>query len=277
MIKIFNRAVLTIAMALLTACAGLASPGEAGNYSEYYPEALRGAPAGAYYQNPAQIELLEAAADGAAAAMQAAVNAGADVNAVGSDGLLPLYWVMAQGSLKGTQWLLDHGADPNRYSAMPADWRAKRQSPLSLAVRLEKPQYLQTLLKHGGDPNQVPYDDGSTLLFYAIVPRRLENAKLLLENGADVNHQANFGDTPLYTSVAGQMYDISLMLLRAGADPLTPKNKSEDMIGMLHDYGNRATNLQSHKAYPEFISELQKRGLIPADFKYDPQHPMKTW
>jgi len=269
---------LLLALTLLTACAGLASSGERGNYSEYYPEALVGASASAYYQNPAQIELLEAAEDGDAAAMQAAVNAGADVNAVGQDGLLPLYWVMAQESLKGTQWLLAHGADPNRYSAMPANWRAKRQSPLSLAVRLEQPQYLDALLEHGGDPNQTPYESGRSLIFNTIVPRRPENTKILIEHGADVNFQLeDFGNTPFYKSITARMYDISVILLNAGADPTKPSKIAKNTVGLLHDYGNRSPYKASYEAYPYVIEALQKRGMIPADFEYDAQHPMKTW
>jgi len=269
---------LLLALTLLTACAGLASPGERGNYSEYYPKALRGAPASAYYQNPTQIDLLEAAADGDAGAMQAALAAGADVNAVGQDGLLPLYWVMAQGSLKGTQWLLDHGADPNRYSAMPADWRSKRETPLSLAVRLEQPEFLDALLEHGGDPNQTPFGGGRSLIFKTIVPRRPENTKILIEYGADVNFQTpKFQNTPFLKSITAQMYDISTMLLKAGADPAEPSDVAQDIVYILKNFGNRSPYKASYEAYPHVIEALQKRGMIPADFEYDPQHPMKTW
>jgi len=274
----YRLAAIAFLCLLTNACAGLASPGEAGNYSEYYPEALRGAPASAYYQKPAQIDLLEAAADGDAGAMQAALAAGADVNAVGQDGLLPLYWVMAQGSLKGTQWLLDHGADPNRYSAMPADWRSKRETPLSLAVRLEQPEFLDALLEHGGDPNQTPFRGGRSLIFKTIVPRRPENTKVLIEHGADVNFQVkNFGYTPLYDAVTGNMYDTALILLRAGADPTIDPKKGPGPVGAIRRFGNTARYKSSSQAYPVLIAELQERGLIPESFQYDVHNPQKTW
>jgi len=267
---------LMLSLLMTPACTNLAGASERHNYSEYYPKALGGTPASAYYQNPAQIELLEAAEEGDAAAMQAAVDAGADVNAVGQDGLLPLYWVMAQGSLKGTQWLLDHGADPSRYSAMPADWRAKRQSPLSLAVRLEQPEFLDALLEHGGDPNQTPYEDGRSLLFQTVVPGLSGNAKALIAHGADVNFQVK-GYTPFLKTITSNRYDMSLHMLKAGADPTIEIGSGKNAIDAIRQFGNVAIYKSPAAAYPVLIAELQERGLIPKRFKYDPNNPQKTW
>lgn len=274
------KLLIFITVALLTACSAFAKSGERPRYNEYYPESLQHMSASAYYDDKAQIALLRAAADGDVKAMEQAVKDGADVNRIGRDGMAPLYWVMAQGSLTGTQWLLQNGADPNRYTKMPKAWRSIRESAMSLAIDLENPVFLHALLEHGGDANQVPWRDSSNLLFGPITFRRLQTIRLLIKYGANVNYQDKYGDTPLHQALYTSKFDIALILLQAGADPTIKDHYGDTAVAIIQRNGMDQSNVQkkrSRQAYPKMIRLLQQRGYIPKSFKYDPEHPDRTW
>lgn len=59
---------------------------------------------------------------------------------------------------------------------------------------------IEALLKNGEDPNTVDYDNGSTLLQYAIYFGYLECVKLLIRYGANPNIKNDFGFTPLQSA-----------------------------------------------------------------------------
>lgn len=237
-----------------------------------------------YYTSKAQIALLEAAADGDAKGMSQAVKAGADVNGVGRDGMLPLYWALANRSLKGMQWLLEHGADPNKRTTIPADWSWKKVKPSPIILAVSYPEYypgtghdmpyLKLLLEHGGNANQKT-SYGRTLLFGV---HNIEQARLLLEHGADVNHQDIDGETALVDTIQGGAYDIALLLLKAGADPTIKEDKhGYTAIDDIQAFGMYTPYKYRRQAYAKMIHLLQQRGYIPKSFEYDPEHPQRTW
>jgi len=54
--------------------------------------------------------------------------------------------------------------------------------------------------------------------FFAIRESRLENARLLVDYGANLDFQNEVGNYPLYLAARKQDFDIALLLLKAGAD-----------------------------------------------------------
>ncbi len=50
----------------------------------------------------------------------------------------------------------------------------------------------------------------------------IEKVKLLVEAGADINHQNEFKTTPLYEATLKEHYDVVLYLLQKGADYTIP-------------------------------------------------------
>ncbi len=80
------------------------------------------------------------------------------------------------------------------------------------------------LVKHGSNVNKefLGYDDGSqkgyTSLFYAVQSSNLDLVLLLVENGADINHQSEDGMTPLMRACETSNYKVVKLLIDKGAD-----------------------------------------------------------
>ena len=118
--------------------------------------------------------------------VKALVAAGADVNAGRANGASPLYWA-SNGPLDVLVWLLEHKANPN----------AQR-----------------------GTPRMTPGTGGMTPLMDAAVFGATDNAKALLDRGADVNARSERG-TPLIWAAGSDRAgtDMIRLLLDRGADP----------------------------------------------------------
>jgi len=126
--------------------------------------------------------------------------------------------------------LLEHGADPNitydeRYSVM---WYLAG-SDLS--------EFLELALEYGGDANWL--GGNSTIISPAITFDRVENAKILIEAGADVNFQNRVsGGTPLHAAGGTRHYQIAYLLLEAGADPrINDSNGQNALLGRIEKRG----------------------------------------
>jgi len=142
--------------------------------------------------------------------------AGGDVNILGWDGSTPL-WTALEGEKRYSyEALLDCGADPNiilRGKRVVTHWAAME----------EDPWWLRLALEHGADPNLVNVGHGSPLegppLRAAIGLRgTLENVKLLVEHGADINKPYPDGCYPLSSALVQNKWEVVLYLLDRGAD-----------------------------------------------------------
>ena len=80
------------------------------------------------------------------AGAEEAVHAGAEVNAVGREGMYPLAWTMYVKNKAAFEWLLNHKADPN----FDSDGKA---SVLFWAAESGDPDWLHMLLAHKANPN----------------------------------------------------------------------------------------------------------------------------
>jgi ankyrin repeat protein len=123
--------------------------------------------------------LYEAAENGDVSAIDALINAGANVNcALEGDGS-PLIGAAREGRLSAVRLLLERGADPNM--PVPGDG-----NPLIMAAREGHADVVTLLLDRGADIDRmVPSDENA--LIQASGNGRLEIVKLLVGRGADVN------------------------------------------------------------------------------------------
>lgn len=121
--------------------------------------------------------------------------------------------------------LLAAGADPN------AESRCKR-TPLHIAVgtAYDNTDVIRLLLRAGADPNRADSNEETPL--YLLVEYYLrpmdrvcfENARLLIDAGANVNTENYSGQTPLKSAVDRNMPEVVELLLANGANPKL-KNK----------------------------------------------------
>ena len=182
-----------------------------------------------YFESGPQRSLADASAKGAVKEIQRILSAGAQINFQGQEGMTALLWAFLQQNKKGYQCLLEQGADPNLQmtkSALTSDGVTDGNSATSLAAMHEDPWYLELALKHGGNPNIVNPFKAVTPVFQCIMflersrPRtRLEQLKLLINAGADLNFRNRSDITPMMYAVRLNRYDMVYLMLEAGADP----------------------------------------------------------
>lgn len=154
--------------------------------------------------------VVAAVSSGDFAAAEQQLKAGADINAVGADGLTPLLWVMGTTlNVRRIEFLLNAGANP--------DYRDPRSeiSPMYLAAGGNRPDILELLLKHKGDPN-LTGKRGQTLLMVAVMQFRDKNVDLLMRYGADISRTNERGDSVADTAAGMGRFDLVVFFLERG-------------------------------------------------------------
>lgn len=156
------------------------------------------------------------------------VAAGADVNSEGRDGVTPLLWAMMAGKKHGFERLLERGADPNR-PLIGRAWYAG-YSVTNAAVRIEGDNFwLEAVLRHGGNPNCVEPAHQTTPVFDAVMDRKMSRLDKLVKAGGNLNHQDDFGNTPLITAAHIRWFEGVYYMLEAGGDHRTTDNAGFDL------------------------------------------------
>lgn len=182
-----------------------------------------------YFESGPQRALAEAAAKGRTEGIDDLLQHGAKVNFQGKEGMTALMWAFLQENKKGYEHLLDKGADPNLQmteSTLTSDGVTDGNSATSLAAMHEDPWYLEVTLKHGGNPNIVNPVKRMPVIFQCITlldrshPQpRLEQLKMLIAAGADLNARNKSDLTPLMYAARLNRYDMAYLMLQGGADP----------------------------------------------------------
>ena len=142
----------------------------------------------------------------------AALEAGADVNAINNLGFTPLLYAVFTDDLKMGKILIAHGADPNRGRDSLTGMNA-----LSSAAGNGKTDFALLLLNHGANVNARDHM-GGTALGHAIDGRYIQTSLILIQHGADINAKDHFGVTVLMEATKLNHDHTVLFLLKQGAD-----------------------------------------------------------
>jgi len=218
-----------------------------------------------FFGDPLQARLAVAVDQGDAAAVDAAVRDGADVNARGKDGFSLLYWAMARDRVAGFEALVKSGAD------LTAEYRDPEQVPdprdrdwiMRLTLTADNPEFLRIAMRHGFDPDYVRSEKyQETLLFFAARGHAEPAMAALLEAGADINHQDHLGMTPLMGAAFRRDYATVWFFLERGADPTIQNEFGGDLAALLKQYGSRGVRPDHRKSFEAIVAELVKRGLL---------------
>ncbi|WP_447926975.1 ankyrin repeat domain-containing protein [Vreelandella sp. EE27] len=238
--------ILLMAMAL-PACA---------NFSTYSQKP------GSYFSDPVQLALAEAAGRGDLEAMQQALDAGADPNALGEDGMTPLFWsVTMEANIEAFRYMLSHGGDPN---LVVVDEDKPGTSTIYLiyqAYRNPDPAFIEAALEAGADPDTEIHEQ-STLFFESMTDEYIDQIKLLIAYGADVSYPGQFDYTPLYQAVIGDEYQTALALLDAGADPEIENTNKSSAISAIKNFHDR----KGGETYRALIDALKEKGYLDESF-----------
>jgi len=88
---------------------------------------------------------------------------------------------------------------------------------------------LRVALASGMDVDS-PKPDGTTLLMEAIYYRETDKARLLIESGADVNASNRYGMTPMFLAARAGLSEIGILLLAAGVNPNATNAEGETLL-----------------------------------------------
>jgi len=134
---------------------------------------------------------------------------GANPNVMSKEGWTPLLEAIGRGDKEKALLLLEHGADPK------AD--RKGYTPLHYAASKHLPDVIRKLIEKGADPN-VKHQDGATPLHAAAESQDLDSATALVEMGADPDIPHIEGWTPLYEAVKRNQLEMVRLFVAHGGD-----------------------------------------------------------
>ena len=203
------------------------------------------------YQDPEVVELVEAAWRGDADKITHLAGAGADVNSIGRSGATPLMWALNNKSYASVEAILLAGADPNLY--VPDFGFAA----INLIAGGDDPKMLALLLGHGGNPNNP--GNGSMRdrpLSVAANQGRLENVKLLLQAGADINAHDEYRQSAATATFGPANFEVLAYLLEQGYKHDLEKT-ARGVVGRVVPGGSDAERWKLH-----VIAMLKARGVI---------------
>ena len=195
---------------------------------------------------------------------------GWNVNSTGKHGMSYLLYAIWEENYSMTEFLLEHGADPNFLSAY---WEVSPNGAVPM-LPLERVcydkygmNYMKLLLKYGANPNdaraQLP-------IFAAALNNDKRKIEYLLEHGADINQFSSSKETIITDqSIAGK-WEMVLWLWDKGADPMKTGG-----IGVFKGEANVAFWVQDaiylgndeNKGIKEVIARLKSIGV---KFPYKP-------
>lgn len=246
-----------VCFGIMTGCDAIRSPSAGTGMQHTIPEE--------FFTDPLQRQLAIAVDKGDAQAVDAAVKAGAQVNSWGKAGFSLLYWAMARKSVAGFEALLKNGADATvdyrNPSRLPDDF--PRESVIRLAVQAEDPGFLRAALRQGFDPDYILDKNGKeTLLFVAGAAHSQQAMQLLLDAGANIEHQDLMGFTALGDAMLRRDFETMWFLLQRGADPMTGSTRGSDVPSKFKMYGSRGVRPDQRDYFEKVVDDLVKRGLL---------------
>jgi ankyrin repeat protein len=225
----------------------------------------------AIFSDASVAALARAAARGDVSEVNRLIESGVPVDGLGKENWTPLYWAMLANSPSGMEALLKHKANPNHRIQDPQSLGGGFPIVLMLA-RVDRAPLLELLLKYGANPNTrypvrvdrkplFPYE-GDSLLIDAAIENQLDNVKVLVKYGADVNLRPQVGDVATEKAAGLGRFEIAEYLLEHGA--------TMHLDTVAHALQNRAWDPRAHPQRIKLLEMLHARG---AKIYFNPDNP----
>lgn len=197
--------------------------------------------------------LAKAAGKGKVKKVEEIVSSGVDVDSKGTQGATPLFWAMA--NYKGFKKLLELGANPNIVYG-------DGNTVIQMSVRHKNSRFLEALLEHGANPNLEAGGTFENTPIFDALSQGKTRVDLLLQAGADINHQNKFGTTPVMTVAGRGDFEMTYYLLEKGADYRIENEAGETLAKRVADkIGAMRAESDAAKWQVRVIDWLEKQGV----------------
>ena len=164
-------------------------------------------------------------------------------------GVPPIFAAIQNNLNNMLQKLLDEGADvelKNKFGT----------TPLGFAIYHNDDKLVETLLRHGANPNVIDGNGLYSPLSEACVANKTSTVKLLLNYGADVNYQYNKSETALTVATKGcKHFELVQLLLEHGANPKLTDSYGQDTISGLSRY------CRDKNSYKKMMKLIERSGV----------------
>ncbi len=190
----------------------------------WWPAESSALPAPTAAAEPNARDLLDAARRGDAGAVEALIEAGADVGITGGDGSTALLWASHRDDLDTARRLLEAGAAVDAANDLGA-------TPLWAASQNGSRAMVRLLLGAAADPD-LALLSGETPVMVAARAGSAEVVELLAGAGADLDRRGSRGQTALMWAVAQHHADVVGALLAHGADPHVRSDVWSQVMGV---------------------------------------------
>jgi|EndMetStandDraft_3_1072993.scaffolds.fasta_scaffold340359_1 ankyrin repeat protein len=160
------------------------------------------------YEDAKVVALINAATDGRTNDVERLAAQGANVDGVGSDGTTPLIWALNARNAKGVEALLRAGANPNLSTE-----KLGGLSAMALVSGGDSLELLELILRYGGDAKGTGLGRKMKPLDRAAGQGRLQNVKLIVSAGADVNEHDEYGESAAIAAAERDRFEVVAWLL----------------------------------------------------------------
>ena len=205
------------------------------------------------FADPTIRDLSRAACEGNAPAVRSAVQAGADPNAVGRDGITPLAWAVRCESVAGVKALLAAGANPDQVIG------DRFTSVVYLAASGDDPGPLEVLLGAGASAESYSLKSDRTAMTQALLHGITSGdwrAWNLLLPKVDINRPYDkFGETIALRAAYFNQFELVVQLLERGYD-----YRILELAKVVADAGNLTEHAASWQR--KAIQMLERRGVV---------------
>lgn len=179
------------------------------------------------------------------------INAGADLDARNAYGLTPVMIAVDKRNIELLVILLRNGADVNaevsNARAYLDEWPEGTKAIYSARLQGDS-EITDILISAGAEKNSKPDTELSEQLFQNAQSFNNDKAKILIDEGADVNAYNEIGMTPLMIAAEKDNYELAKLLIMRGADvnakvPIKHKYWSKGTTALIIAANNGSTSI----------------------------------
>jgi len=211
---------------------------------------------------PEMVELIRAIEKGDENKARALIEQGLSLNVHGEEGITPLFWLMTQKNKAAMRLAIKLGADPD-FADPNGD------SPVVFAAGANDDELLLILLE-GGNANAVD-SDGLPAIFAAVAEERIEQIKMLMRFGADINLTDRSNRNSAVYGADLNRYEMVHYLIEQGADYDLRDSGESSIAWQIH---NGLSKKLLSPEYPAYGWALKvKQQLIDRGVKFPPLSP----